>query len=464
MPLINDEVAPTDPGPPVPASPSTADAEREVVQTIEDVDSEESGDHNEDVAVVTARQKRNRPIQAIPVDNPTQIPNRTLADWQNTYSDTMNAAANENNDKITLAQAKRNAAHWVIGHGISGLGGLGLPGEHPLAAFSGQQLLDSLASPAQAQGGRKRSSSAVVEEYPEEERRRVRVRPENDEIDDGVMDNDVVAQNANEDIAQDDDGGNVDVDDDFEPEIGRRQEEPLPDHPDSMPWNIYAASSSKQASRQGSVCPFMSAAAASSSAGGRGGFSLGPGSIASRRFSRLIPESPLEHRNRLLRQSSIVGSVRLGSDDLGGTGDDLAYDNFDNYELDRQLAANLGDITNFELPDPGAELSTQRANNSQLVASILEQEAYNFLGFVQAKIAAKEAEQAEGAVGETSVAFEELLPSYEQPRAVAAQGLLHVLSLATQDLLHVRQENEEFGDIFISIVVNANEDEDEVLV
>lgn len=420
--------------------------------TIEDVAAGNDGNMNdggaeefddEDVATGIARQERKRPTQGVPVDNPTQIPNRTLSDWQNNYLNIMNVAVAQKEDNITLAQAKRNAARWVLDGGVSGLDqfALDLPMEHPLAVLSGQRLITAFTSREAVQTPRKRSSSAVTEDQTSEVRRRVRARSEVEYADIGNNDDSVGVEDQPGIFLDDLD------DDEIEPEMGRRGEEPLPDHHDSMPWNTYAASSSKQTSRQGSIRPFMSAAGASSSVGGRGGFSLGPGNIAPRRISRLVPESPLEHRHRLMRQSSVAGSARLDSDNLDDIWVDLGYDNSNDYEVDRLLAANPGDITNFELP---FEISTQDANNSQVIAKLLEQEAQNFLGFVSKCIRAKQAEL-EDTQEAGSVTFEELIPGDDKRKDVASQGLLHVLSLATQDLIHVRQD-EHFGDIHISIV------------
>lgn len=64
----------------------------------------------------------------------------------------------------------------------------------------------------------------------------------------------------------------------------------------------------------------------------------------------------------------------------------------------------------------------------------------------------------------TTITFEKLLPPQHNTEIVAAQGLLHVLSLATKGLIDVEQ-NEAFGDIDLSIVsaITAESDGGDVL-
>lgn len=206
-----------------------------------------------------------------------------------------------------------------------------------------------------------------------------------------------------------------------------------------MPWNTYAASS-----RAGSIRPAPSAAGVSSSVGGPGPFDIAPPSV-SRRISRLISESPLERRR--LGLSSQVGSLVLQEDtDVGGDGDDF---DIEDSELDRRLAGNLDE--DFELYGPAAAVSTQEAADSQWLAATLEQEAFNFLSFLETTIQQKEAENELKTDEQQMITFEELLPSQENTNVVAAQGLLHVLSLATKNLIRVRQ-TEDFGDIMLGVV------------
>ena len=352
----------------------------------------------------------------------------------------MDEARAENAMKVSLAQARRNAAFWVLDQGVAGIDAdlLDDEGDHPLAMFTGQSLLDML-SPPQMTTGRKRSASTVAEDE-EDGERRVRARSGNERQTD-------FEEPAPQAIDEDEQG--MVMEDDFEPEVGRHAEAPMSDHHDSMPWNVYA--SSRQGSRHGSR-PAMSAAPGSSSIGRQAGFEFVPSSLGSKRVSRLIVESPLEQRRRLLRQGSMTSGggqrgATLGSD----TGEDVGFD-IDDDELDRQLAGNLDDATNFELYGPAAVVSTAEAADPQWLAATLEREAFNFLTFLQTTIEGKQADLG-GAVDvdEVDVTFEEMLPPTENSEVVAAQGLLHVLSLATKGLITVHQED-DFGDIHMCLV------------
>lgn len=100
----------------------------------------------------------------------------------------------------------------------------------------------------------------------------------------------------------------------------------------------------------------------------------------------------------------------------------------------------------FQLYGPAAAVSTQQAAESQWVRAALDSEANNFLGFV--------AERLESDSEKNEVTFGELLPPNQNRAIVAAQGLLHVLSLATKGLILVNQP-EAFGDITISVSGDA---------
>jgi meiotic recombination protein REC8 len=80
---------------------------------------------------------------------------------------------------------------------------------------------------------------------------------------------------------------------------------------------------------------------------------------------------------------------------------------------------------------------------------------------IDAKIVS--ADQASGQLEDEDVekvTFEGLLPPEQHSKVVAAQGLLHVLSLATKGLIEVRQE-EAFARIEIGIVRVEEENEEE---
>ena len=200
-----------------------------------------------------------------------------------------------------------------------------------------------------------------------------------------------------------------------------------------MPWNT--------ASRHGSARPFGSGLPrVSSSVGGlAGGMELGP---PARRGSRLTSASPLLGRGATMPRYSSLELLEQAK---------ATSDSFD----DDGLGLPPGDDEDleFQLYGPGAAVDTQTAAQSQWVKAALDTEANNFLAFVVAEIDAKVAATlGEGDEdGVARVTFEEMLPPQEHSKIVAAQGLLHVLSLATKGLIEVRQE-EAFGGIEIAVV------------
>ena len=105
---------------------------------------------------------------------------------------------------------------------------------------------------------------------------------------------------------------------------------------------------------------------------------------------------------------------------------------------------------------PSATVDTQTAAQSQWVAATLENEAYNFLTFVNTKIQEKTeleegAIEEEGEIQEKNIMLDELLPPTQNSAIVGAQALLHVLALTTKGLLEVYQA-EDFGEIQISVI------------
>lgn len=226
-------------------------------------------------------------------------------------------------------------------------------------------------------------------------------------------------------------------------EIGRHGATALADDP-TFPWNTTA---SALASRQGSSIArrgdqplgFASSVAAGRSAPAS---SLKLGSL-DRRASRVASSSPLRGRGDDVRSGS---PEPLPSDE--------PYQGFGN---------NDADYDAFEAHGPAAGVGTQVQASSQWLRATMNQEAVNFLDFVREQIEAlppplpvpedvQAEELAAGAEGRPKmrVEFEQLLPPQEHSTVVAAQGLHHVLALATKNLVDVEQK-EAFGAIRIGI-------------
>ena len=217
-----------------------------------------------------------------------------------------------------------------------------------------------------------------------------------------------------------------------------------------MPWNV-------SASRHGSSRPFESGllggGGLSSSVGGQGaGVDFGPPSaLTARRGSRLTSASPLLGRGVTLPRYS---SLELPEQPKVTAGE-ASGDMFDKGRM--QLGHDdVIDDPEFQLYGPAAAVDTQTAAQSQWVEAALDTEAHNFLAFVRAEIDAKvvAAERVGDQLEDENtekVTFEALLPPEQHSKVVAAQGLLHVLSLATKGLIEVKQE-EAFEKIEIGIV------------
>jgi meiotic recombination protein REC8 len=169
-----------------------------------------------------------------------------------------------------------------------------------------------------------------------------------------------------------------------------------------------------------------------------------PSAFISRRGTRLTSASPLLGRGGTIQRYSSLELLKPAKL-VGGEAGDGSFDN-----SGMQLGGDdmIGD-PEFQLYGPAAAVDAQTAAQSQWVAAALDMEAHNFLVFLTAEINAK-AIAAEGAADRLkeddveTVTFQSLLPPEQHSKVVAAQGLLHVLSLATKGLIEVKQE-EAFG-------------------
>lgn len=214
-----------------------------------------------------------------------------------------------------------------------------------------------------------------------------------------------------------------------------------------MPWNI---SASIHGSRHGSLPRGRGYA---SSLGGFPTSGGGPSSVPpiagipgslERRGSRITNTSPLVGRG-LERLSSLELPTHEAEDDLLGA---------------RVSSSDQGG-DDFRLYGPVAGVDTQTAAQSQWMKAALDQESFNFLEFIKADISSKAvpaSQEEDGLSGNgnarNTVLFEELLPPAEHTKAVAAQAMLHVLSLASKSLINVQQP-EGYGPIRMGLVAGA---------
>lgn len=188
----------------------------------------------------------------------------------------------------------------------------------------------------------------------------------------------------------------------YELEVGREAQEPLEDISSAMPWNI-------SASIRGSSIP-------------RGIGSV-PGSAV--RGSRLVSASPLVDR---AAPEGLTSDAPMPFDDFGAPINSDA----------------------FELYGPAADVDTQTAGQSQWQNDVLDKESNNFLEFIGAAI--EEKRMAAGVDGEevNEVDFGAMLPAETNSKTVAAQALLHVLTLGTKNLIGVVQK-EPFAAISLQV-------------
>jgi meiotic recombination protein REC8, fungi type len=355
----------------------------------------------------------------------------------------MEALARTKEQSKSAAQARKNAAYWILDQGIGGVaanfGDDHFP--HPLSVFSGQDLLDALIGAPDSPRSSKRARSPSADLDEDEDGRRVRPRGEDEEE---------VGRGEEAEIMGFDDDGIAIQDDDFqhdiESEVGRQAPPSLKDQSSAMPWNASSRAGSLQ--RFGSAGPGIS-----SSLRGPGGSQLGPPSVLSGRRSRLITSSPLGGKGARLPSLAIQSDI--GSVDDGGF--ELGDDEIDIEPEDPTKAQE------FEMYGPSAAVNTQVAAQSQWLKNTLEDEAYNFLSFLETQIndRAEEEDLDEPMEAAKSITLKELLPPEHNSKMVGAQALLHVLALTTWGLIEVEQE-EAFGDIMMRVVAQREKGDEEV--
>ncbi|KAI4233995.1 MAG: hypothetical protein LQ352_008205 [Teloschistes flavicans] len=378
-----------------------------------------------------APQRKRREPKTLPYDQIQELRNSTLAQWNAEYLTNMEEARKKKIQRKNASSTKQNAALWVFGAGIGGVG-IGRGGSNmqgPLAeTFSGDALMTALTGFPTSAAGRKRGRSENEGDESDAEERRVRMREDEEEI-----------GRAQGPVLDDDDAlvlpGSEAI------ELPRHGPQAL-DDTSQFPWNR-SASLRDSRSRQGSVAHGFGSSIGggypTSVAGGRlSSLPLPAGSLDRRASRRMTSASPLTGRGPAQEHHSDLDIP--GFDDgnglLGGPSTSVAGDD-------------------FQLYGPAAGVDTQTAAQSQWLRATLDTESKNFLEFIKTEVAGKAAlllAEAEGpAVTTNSVFFEELLPPARNSKIVAAQALLHTLTLATKGLVKVRQE-EDYGAIELAAV------------
>lgn len=139
---------------------------------------EESTDSGE----APLRRKRREP-KLLPIDQRMELHNADLARWKTDYAEHMAEAKEAKRQQKATAIAKINAAFWVIGSGIGGVGaGLGSSKmRSPLDIFAGDSLMAALTGIKIPTGGQKRGREDDEIHDSDSETRRVRARADEED-------------------------------------------------------------------------------------------------------------------------------------------------------------------------------------------------------------------------------------------------------------------------------------------
>ncbi|KAL9610666.1 MAG: hypothetical protein Q9167_004646 [Letrouitia subvulpina] len=372
------------------------------------------------------RRKR-RVRRELPVDSAQELRSAHLSQWNNEYLSNMQAAKKFKQQFKASTLAKKNAAGWVFGAGLGGIGTTRGQSklETPLNMFAGDALMEVLVGTALGPARMKRSRSPGDERSDSEERR-VRTRNYDD----------VQMGRGNELVLGDDETMQIPGSETVE--MGRHARPSLADN-SLMPWN---RSASIRDSRQSSITRghgFVgNVSGLPTSSRGMGSLPpIGRSASLDRRASRITSASPLMGRGPE-RYSELEVPQGEYDDLLGGPSTPVIADDFHIY-------------------GPAAGVSTQTAAQSQWMRAALDTESNNFLEYLRAEIRSKviprveEEDELAGEVPEPEfISFEELLPPAENTKIVAAQALHHVLALATKGLINV-QQREHYGPIHLGV-------------
>ncbi|KAJ4298699.1 R8 protein [Collariella sp. IMI 366227] len=399
-------------------------------------------------APIRVQRPRRRPILAL--DDQTKITRQELKSWSANYLEHAEKAS-QSRQGVTPAEARKNAFNLIFGRGIAGVGfSTGVPGlPHPLAPhFAGEGLHANLLGiiithpneeNVEVPRGRHRNALEAFDLDEDANSRRVRRRLSDDEHSED-------SQHGQRLPHPDDDGLPPILGDDELPpvELGRRAGSVLPDLPSDVPWN-----------RPSSQIPSSSI---------KGG---GPGSKPP---SRHVSASPLHGRGSILipggeieRFSDDGDHPFLGSDDLGfglGSGGGGGFAPLHS----GPVGGGSGSFSDPALPTTTGN-GTQ--TTSQQMRAALDREGRNFLGFVESVAREKgspvditDNDHITGGSANSSrrwVEFDSLFEAEDRKKVVVAQGFYHVLSLATKNVIRVKQEGqgrkEPFGVIRLGVEV-----------
>lgn len=133
--------------------------------------SQEDSSHKSAAALVS---RKRRAAKALPIDDAPELRNTDLARWNDNYLVNM---AIETQTKVlqhATRLAKKNAAFWVGGSGIGGIGSFSQ--KTPLDIFAGDALMKALTNVATSVAGRKRNRNEKDDDDSDSDKKRVRTR------------------------------------------------------------------------------------------------------------------------------------------------------------------------------------------------------------------------------------------------------------------------------------------------
>ena len=160
------------------AFPTTA-PQASAASRILDVHQEQS---SSDSAEAPLPRKR-RALKHLPVDEVQELHNTDLAQWNTDYLENMAEATAAKLSHKAPFLAKKNAAFWVVGTGIGGVGAaLGSSKLHsPLHMFAGDAMMEALTGVKVSTAGQKRGRDDEEDHEFDSEARRVRIRDDNED-------------------------------------------------------------------------------------------------------------------------------------------------------------------------------------------------------------------------------------------------------------------------------------------
>lgn len=341
-------------------------------------------------SVAAPLRRRVRAPKIILLDTAVELRNRDLTQWDTNY---LNNMAEKNRESLKIRapiQAKKNAYQWTLGGGIANVKKSVDTSfvAAPLDVFYSSRLYEMITGLAMYPSGEKRTLEDTGHGITDFERR-VRPRPD---------DENEVSRRA--EMALENEGIQL-LGNDIE--MPREGPEGLEDVSSAMPWNITASFRGSSLARQPS-----------------GSVVVVPPS------RRAVSASPLTGRDRPSHLQPIITAAGAGQ----------------GFTSDQAFAGDFGGSDEFGLYGPAAGVDTQTAAQHSWQRDILDQESRNFRNFLEHTITERQNRTEQGEIpleDDDSIEFEDLLPPASNSGIVAAQALLHVLSLASKNIITAQQ-------------------------